>query len=295
MELIHNMGKRSQGRLFQDYPTYKIAKWYCFTCGFSVIPLKVKSKQRLFAGNHFQTWFPCDEHLRKWFCTNQPYNLAIVPGEVSGNLVAIDFDELAVYQVWSSLFPGATDLPCVRSARGVHVYVRLQSLPVNGKGSFEGLMFGDILSRGAITAPPSIHPSGHVYRWEGTPAAVPLFSCLADLGLERLPSEQQRSDRRPITMDTFRRASGIHHPAAYVHAALVGEKQRLLDVPEGQRNAGLYRAALKLSKYLTVISEPELTAELETIALQIGLEQREIRSTIRSGLQRGVEHGVLTV
>lgn len=295
MELIHNKTKSSLYQALQDYPTYKYARWYCFTCGFSVVPLKVHSKQRLFAGTHFQTWFPCDEHLRKWFCTKQSYNLAIVPGEVSGNLVVIDFDELAVYQIWSSLVPGATDLPCVRSARGVHVYVRLQALPVNGKGRFEGLVFGDILARGAITAPPSIHPSGHLYRWAGNPAAVPLFSCLADLGIERISSEQHTADRKPITMDTFRRASGIHHPAAYVQAALLGEKRRLLELPEGQRNAGLYRAALKLSKYLTVISEPELTAQLETVAQQIGLEQREIRSTIHSGLQRGIENGVLTL
>ncbi len=295
MEMIHNRGKMSQGRLFQDYPTYKMAKWYCFTCGFSVVPLKFKSKQRLFSGTHFQTWFPCEEHLRKWFCTKQPYNVAIVPGDVSGNLVIIDFDDFAVYQVWSSLVPGATDLPLVRSSRGVHVYVRLRTLPVNGKGRFEGMVFGDVLSRGAVTAPPSIHPSGHLYQWAGNPAAVPLFSCLADFGLERVISDQASSDRKPLTMTEFRRASGIHHPAAYVQAALVGEQRRLLDLPEGQRNAGLYRAALKLSKYLTVVSESELLTALETVAQQMGLERREISTTIRSGLQRGVENGVLTL
>lgn len=292
MELIHNRSKMSQGRLFQDYPTYKMAKWYCFTCGFSVIPLKVQSKQRLFAGNHFQTWFPCDEHLRKWFCTRQPYNLAIVPGEVSGNLVVIDFDDFAVYQVWSSLIPDATGLPAVRSSRGVHVYVRLETMPINGKACFDGLLCGDVIARGSITAPPSTHPSGHVYRWIGNPGAVPLFSCLASLGIERV-TEGRSEQKKPIDVTHFRKIEGIRSPAAYVHAAMVGEQRRLLELPEGQRNAGLYRAALKLSKYLTVIYEPELITELEKIGQQIGLEKMEIQSTIRSGLRRGVENGVL--
>ena len=281
----------------QMYPTYRLATWYCFTCGFAVVPLKVRSKERLFKGNHFQTWFPCDEHLRKWFCTKQPYNLAIVPGDVSGNLVVIDFDELSIYQTWSALVPGATECPCVRSARGVHVYVRLQTLPTKNSwcnGQFEGVPFGQIICRGAITAPPSIHPSGHVYQWIGNPAAVPLFSCLADVGIDVAPANVAHLEMHPSPKKCVP-ASGIQHPAAYVKAALAGELQHLLALPEGQRNAGLYRAALKLSKYLTVLSEPELQTELEHTARQMGLDTREIVSTIRSGLRRGVANGVLTL
>lgn len=298
MELIHDRGKGGQWRGFPASHTYRLARWYCFTCGFAVVPLKVQSKERLFKGNHFQTWFPCDEHLRKWFCTRQPYGLAIVPGEVSGNLVVIDFDELAIYQIWSALVPGATDLPCVRSARGVHVYVRLQTLPTNNSwcnGQFEGVPFGQIIVRGAIAAPPSIHPSGHVYRWIGNPAAVPLFSCLADLGVEPVPEKTHLEKLQPLPKNFVRPADGIRHPAAYVRSALQGEQQRLRTLPEGQRNAGLYRAALKLAKYLNVLSEGELQTELETVARQMGLESREIVSTIRSGLRRGVANGVLTI
>lgn len=234
--------------------------------------------------------------MRKWFCTTWACNLAIVPGEISGNLVIVDFDELAVYQVWSALVPGATDLPCVRSARGVHVYVRLRQMPIDKSycdGQFEGVPFGQVICRGTITAPPSVHPGGHVYRWITPPVAVPLFSCLAELGIDLVVRE--RAAAQPITPSVYRKAAGIRHPAAYVHAALIGERQRLLSLPAGQRNAGLYRAALKLAKYLTVISEGELTTELETVAHQIGLERREIVTTIRSGLRRGVENGILTL
>lgn len=190
----------------QTYPTYALARWYVNACGFSVLPLKPRSKQRLFAGTTFQTWMPREDQLHKWFCTKQPYGLAIVPGEVSGNLVILDFDDLMVYQVWISLMPGAAELPCVRSARGVHVYIRLQALPQGGKGMFEGLVFGDIVTRGTITAPPSIHPSGHQYTWAaGDPRCVPLFSCLAVLGVERISTTGVGSRKqKPLPEKSYR-------------------------------------------------------------------------------------------
>lgn len=277
----------------QRYPTYRLARWYCFTCGFAVTPLRPWSKQRLFSGNTFQTWFPREDHLCKWFCTPQPYGIAIVPGEVSGNLVILDFDEVSVYQVWLSLIPGAVDFPIVRSARGVHVYTRLKDMVSNGQGQFEGLIFGDIIAHGNITAPPSIHPSGHVYEWIGDPRQIPQCASLAEIGIERVAPPREIWVRKPLSPKHLLAADDIRWPQAYVRAAIADEQQELLRAVQGARNHQLYRSALKLSKYLDLVSESLIVSELARTAIQIGLQQDEIGATIRSGFRHGIEHGVL--
>lgn len=277
--------------------TYQMARWYCFSCGFSVIPLKPRSKQRLLAGTTFQTWYPRDDHLKKWFCTPQPYGIAIVPGEVSGNLVILDFDEFSVYQVWASLVPGALECPIVQSARGVHVYVRLQTMPFSQSftdGMFEGLIFGQIIARGTITAPPSVHPSGHVYQWAGgDPRHVPVYDHLSSIGIERVEPERRPAEKplhkRPVN------AEGIASIEAYVYAAIRGEQQHLLRLTADShnRNNQLFRSALKLSKYLDLAPARLIETELEHTARQIGLAPDEIGATIQRGLRYGVAHGVL--
>ena len=275
---------------------YRYAKWYVNHCGFSVTPLHPRSKARLFRGNDFQHRPPSDGLLRKHFDIAQPYGIAIVPGEISDNLVVIDFDELAVYRTWIALVPEAATLPLVRSARGVHVYVRLNTLPIAGSycnGQFEGVPFGQIICRGAITAPPSVHPSGHVYRWQGNPATLPLFSCLADLGLEKHSADAPVSAMH-IEQSAPRPMSGIRNPVAYAQAGFAAEIQRLAATTEN-RNYALFRAAWKLAKYLQLMGETAIVSALEATAIQIGLERREIASTIRSGLRRGAAQGVLSM
>lgn len=283
----------------QQFPTYALARWYVNACGFSVLPLKPGSKQRLLSGTHFQEWLPCDHHLQRWFCTAPSNGIAVVAGAISGNLVILDFDEFGVYQVWHALMPVAHDLPCVRTARGVHVYVRCQTLPPSGEGEFQGMRFGQILASGAITAPPSLHPTGHQYAWAaGNPRLIPLFPCLASLGVARCSNHGgQVADRRPLPAKSYREDAPqrIRNPRLYVQAAICGEQRAILAAVEGARNRQLYQSALKLAKYLELMSLTELETDLERVALQAGLEPGEIKPTIRSGLEHGVKNGVLRI
>jgi len=275
-------------------PVYRAARFYCFSCGFSVVPLRPRSKKRLFDGNHFQTWFPRDDHLRKWFTGKTPYGIAIVPGEVSGNLVIIDFDAPGSYDAWYQ----ATqfDAPCVRSARGVHVYVRVKEMLKNGKGRFQGRVFGDVIAHGNITAPPSVHPSGVVYRWQGDPRRVPQIRRLEDVGVERISPTggRQLAKRRPVKTTSVN-LHGVKHPKAYVNAAVTREYQKIVSTPDGQRNHQLYESALKLAKYTEIISEHQLIQDLQRAALAAGMTEADdgILPTIRSGLRHGQENGVL--
>ena len=290
------MGSISHYQRITQFPTYALARWYVQACGFSVLPLRPRNKQRLFGGTTFQEWLPCDHHLRKWFCTPQPYNLGIVTGAISGDLCVLDFDEFAVYQIWISQIPAASDLPCVRSARGVHVYCRLGTLPQGGRGSFDGMEFGDIIANGVITAPPSIHPSGHQYVWVGDPRRIPLFSCLAEISIEKVVAARSTpaSERRPIER-TRARPSGIEHPTAYAQAALAAEGRKIMEVGKGQRNRQLYLAALKLAKYLDILGETSYEQELRRYAQAAGMTEGAdvIWATIQSGKRNGAEHGVM--
>lgn len=275
--------------------TYRMAKWYVESCGWSVMPLRPQSKQRLLKGTHFQQWLPCPHHLRAWFNEAHANNLAVVLGAISGNLVVIDFDEIGVFRVWVSSIPGASDVPMVKTARGVHVYVRLRTLPAGGEGSFQGMHFGQILAQGAITAPPSLHPTGHHYQWvNGDPRRIPLFSCLADVGIDPAESTAPQASVRPRPT-VFQAAADIRAPLAYAQAAVAGEVRKIHDAGNGQRNNQLYRSALKLAKYMDILSSSQLEEALIQAAQAAGMTEAEdgIRPTTRSGFRHGVEHGIL--
>jgi hypothetical protein len=78
-----------------------------------------------------------------------------------------------------------------------------------------------------------------------------------------------------------------------VAAAVDRECARLMGTEPGARNAALFRAALKLAKYVDMASTTEITVMLESAALRAGLPAQEARATIHKGLRTGLAHGVL--
>ena len=278
----------THGQTLQRFPIYAMARFYCFSCGFSVVPLWHGSKARVFAGNHSQEWFPCDQHLRKWFCTPTRRGIAIVPGEISDNLSIIDFDVPGSYEAWYAAIRFAA--PRVLSARGVHVYVRVREMVKNGKGVFAGHEFGDIIAHGNITAPPSVHPSGHVYRWDGDPRCIPTINALSDIGVERrTPHQAQQLPVIPTSPARLTSISQIKNPIAYVAAALSRETDQIRRTPQGRRNYQLYRSALKLAKYTEMVSDVDIVQALAQAASDAGMTDADdgILCTIHSGLRNG--------
>lgn len=77
---------------------------------------------------------------------------------------------------------------------------------------------------------------------------------------------------------------------AYGKAALEGEVAKLRAASVGERNNTLNEAAFALGQLVGggVLTESDVTDELERVALQIGLEPTEMRSTIHSGLTAGM-------
>ena len=73
-------------------------------------------------------------------------------------------------------------------------------------------------------------------------------------------------------------------------AALRNRASELERTAEGQRNAELFKAAARCADFVT-LTDDEIETVLSAAAQRAGLEPREIRATLRSGIQTGRTNG----
>ncbi len=145
--------------------------------GWSIIPTHRASKLPATKWKRYQDERAAEPQLLKWFNGDNDYGIAVVFGEVSGGLASRDFDDVDAYHEWASNHPDlARTLPTVATSRGRHVYfiappgsvqaVRNKTGKPIGRGAI-ALADGELrCGVGCYSAlPPSVHPSGHVYRW----------------------------------------------------------------------------------------------------------------------------------
>jgi len=152
--------------------------------GISVIPLMRRDKKPAIEWRPFQRQRASPDQLTGWF-NSGVLNVGIVGGAISGDLTIIDFDSHDAYDWWIDLDMERWLLPCVTTAHGKHVYIRLQQWPGNKRDTKRRI---DIRGEGGyVVAPPSIHPSGAEYKWTmGGTHKIPTFGSLADVGLDYL-------------------------------------------------------------------------------------------------------------
>ena len=169
--------------------------------GMCIIPVMLGTKQPACRSwKEYQTEQPGPEVLRRWF--QQPRNLGVVMGNVSGGLVCRDFDEMPAYERWAAQNATlARTLPTVETGRpGRHVYCRCDVGAVkaaSGTGaSIIDFGDGELRAGGYCLLPSSRHPSGHIYRWLNPLGES--FPCLdlAETGfLSCHATESNREDR----------------------------------------------------------------------------------------------------
>jgi hypothetical protein len=131
-----------------------------FHRGFSVIPVKGKKPVMKSWKPYQETPMRPDEIARR-FSSPQVTGVAVILGDVSGNLCCRDFDNAEAYQAWVANTPDyASTLPTAQTARGFHVYFRAtgQATQKLGDGELRG-------QGGYCLLPPSIHPDGIIYQW----------------------------------------------------------------------------------------------------------------------------------
>jgi hypothetical protein len=142
---------------------------------------------------------------------------------------------------------------------------------------------------GYIVAPPSIHPSGALYRWQPgrAPDALPLAP---------LPPWCRRKSPRPAAQSEVAHKAVANPETAKERffVAHVGRaRDDLLLTTEGNRNNALNKAAFAVGQIATLASSRNLDWALSCLraaAAAIGLDRDEIEPTLQSGFQAGLQN-----
>ncbi len=105
---------------------------------------------------------PSPEEMLEWFGNaDRPSNLGVVTGR---GLVVLDFDNLDWYNASRDFLKLDLDSYTVTTSRGKHVYIWVAEEVSN-----QNTGWLEIKSGLYVVAPPSIHPSGHVYQADDRP------------------------------------------------------------------------------------------------------------------------------
>lgn len=258
--------------------------------------------------------------LHAWF-GDERANVGLVGGQVSGGLVVLDFDHEAavIFPAWQERVGGlAADLPMVATSKGFHVYLRVSDPGGNRALAWSRDGRKRIETRGEggyVLAPPSRHPSGHVYHWlQGdqttlftlTPAVMTAVF-MAAVGFDERPPKG-----KPVSLPG-RAVVGVDAQTAvvitsqgdapmrlqrYAHAALHREVEGLAQLKRGGRNDGLNRAAFCLGRYVGagLLPQEMVVAHLRRACQSNGLiaddGQQAFWRTLVSGLDAGVRQAV---
>jgi hypothetical protein len=155
--------------------------------GWSIFPVRSRTKIPLVAWGIYQARRPTEEEVRQWFGGPDAHNINIVTGKLS-TLTVLDCDTPEALELAKGL--GLPQTPTVKTARGWHLYFRHKegSRNFQKRADLPGI---DLRSEGGcITAPPSIHESGVEYTWLDNEAD---FAELPDWVLADRTNPEQRT------------------------------------------------------------------------------------------------------
>jgi len=219
--------------------------------------------------------------LNAWAKEFPDANVAVVTGQRSG-VVVIDLDDEKAVERWTELRKVCgmhRDPPTVITRRGVHVYYKAPGILRSATPSKMGKGIDIRGENGLATLPPSVHESGHVYEWSG--GKMPVEQ------LDNLPSLPPSCLNMLQGLDPFK---GKVLKGAFV-PTMDKVVERLRGTPAGGRNRSLYNAAFQAGKIVKLGEIPELDAYrmLQTEGIAIGLERKEVITTIRSGIRDGMK------
>jgi hypothetical protein len=140
----------------------------CCARGWSVVPLRPRSKRPLIPWLAQQERRAQAEEIEAWFERWPDANLGVVTGAIS-RLVVIDIDpqhdgEESLAQLTRVHGPLPATVEAMTGGGGRHLYFEHPGRPLHNRAGIEpGIdVRGD---GGYIVAPPSLHPSGVPYRW----------------------------------------------------------------------------------------------------------------------------------
>ena len=241
-----------------------------------------------------------DPHLIRTAWQAADYNVGLATGPAG--LVVIDLDLPKpgdmIPQEWADLGCGdgldvfaavceragqamPTETYTVRTGRGgLHLYFTAPpGKTLRSTGGTVGWKVDTRAWGGYVVAAGSLVGAGRYETVHDAPPS-PLPAWLSDL----LTPEPAPAPR-PLG-DLSRR---IRRADAYSTAALSAELEKVLNAREGGRNRAVYMAAYAMARFIAAgdLTEHDVTNELTSAGLSIGLPEGECRTAIRSGLTRG--------
>lgn len=221
------------------------------------------------------------DQIAEWWNRWPNAGVAIRTGAASG-LVVVDIDPdhggdetLAILQVEHG------PLPACRTIRtgsgGRHLYF---AHPGHALPNTAGRLGSGVDTRadgGYVIAPPSRHRAGGSYKVASHGQLLP------ELPTWILRSLQPAPPRMAPALSQLRDAT------AWAKAAVDGELDRLRHASEGSRNDTLNRVAFRLGQIIGggALAEHDIEPLLVEHGIALGLREREVVSTVHSGLRAG--------
>jgi len=277
----HRLPNRTEPAILKIALDYAARGWHVFPLApRSKIPLKGSR------GLHDATTNPATLH--RWFGQDFPYNIAIRTGLISG-LLMLDADGQEGVENLERLQAEHGRLPATlmsQSSRGPHLWFKL-TVPVPKNESKLAPKIDVRADGGYAVAPPSIHPSGAVYRWlnDLPPAPAPEWLIV----LACVKPQPPIVTPRPRPLLTITPGSS----AAYGQTALDREIERLVLASSGTRNATLNCASYCLHQLVagSELHAGEVAERLVAAAQANGLIAENglhaVLRTIQSGANAG--------
>lgn len=220
--------------------------------GFSLIPCR-KDKRPAGQWRQYTINPPKVQEIHRWFDELNYQSMGLIMGKVSQNIVAIDLDGIPAIRQFASEFPQIcenTKSVLTGSQAGVHLYLRVKNLPENTNVRVKNVGGFEIRGNGQyIIAPPSLHPSGNLYRVYRDKAILEVNNLTAVrewmLSLKESENPLQQSETkasaRPVSVRTKT------NKRAYLETVVSQELARVRMSGEGNRNQSLFYASLRLA------------------------------------------------
>jgi putative DNA primase/helicase len=256
--------------------------------GFAVFPCGVRSKDPVVARGFYSATCNPQTIQRLWRQADR--NVAIRTGMASA-LWVLDIDGHAGEASMQAIEAQHGALPPTRqvvTGKGHHLWFICDS-PIPCSASRVGPNIDVRGDSGYIIAPPSVHPSGHVYTFvDPTIAIATAPGWLVDLAQKRKISER--------AVASMRSSRPSQLPGVYGQAALDREADALANVPPGARNDSLNLAAFRLFQLVAggELDRDQVAERLIDACHRNGLVRddglQSVHKTVRSGYRAGMQH-----
>jgi hypothetical protein len=250
--------------------------------GWPVLPLRPRDKVPLLSnGSKGATTDPWQ--IAAWWQAHPHANVGIATGGAAPWVLDLDAGGEAAWALEHGTLP--EDAPRVRTGGGgLHLYFAADS-DIRNRQKVDGMPVDVRGVGGYVVAPPSVHASGQVYRWEVDAGAQ---------GLPAAPKYVRRACLPPVappvpvaaqpTPAPAPEGQGLPRRRTWCERAVAGACARIAGAGEGGRHDAIRGAARGLGGHVAIFAAEGLVAwaqgELVAAGVAAGKPEAEVRRTV---------------